>query len=520
MKSEWLESAVFYEVYPTSFYDSDGDGVGDIKGIIQKLDYIKDLGANGIWINACFSSPFRDGGYDVTDYYSVDKRFGDNRDMEELFAEADRRGIRVLLDLVMGHTSIEHPWFAESQKAEKNEYTDAYIWKPMGNPAETKSGQFLSGLSEREEMFRINYYAIQPALNYGYHKPKARWQQAVDADAPMKNRERLIDVCRFWLRKGAGGFRVDMANYMVKDDKKREGNIAFWNDVIPRVKSEFPESVFVSEWFNPYQAVKRSAFDIDFTSGYFLYSIWDRGVPENFSREAYFGESGKHFFEGIAQIYGAMAAVKKKGYQAITLGNHDRQRMSLGRSFDQMKAAFAFHLTMPHVPFIYYGDEVGVSYRSDIKSKDGGYRRTGARTPMQWNNSKSRGFSSADESGLYLPVESDERRSVAAQEGAEDSLLETVRKLAALKRSLKCLRASGSYKLLTYNLSGLPYIYKRKSDADEVIAVFYPKKEKKSFRVKRLGDLSGYGVISGNMEFKNGRCMTDGEGFAVFYRTF
>ncbi|MDR2091007.1 MAG: glycosylase [Clostridiales bacterium] len=562
MKYDWLESAVFYEVYPTSFYDSDGDGTGDIRGIIEKLDYIKDLGANGIWLNPCFESPFQDGGYDISDYYTAGKKFGTNKDMKELFEKAEKMGIKILLDLVMGHTSIRHPWFEESQKDEKNEHTKTYIWKPMDNPAESKSGQFLCGMSERPEMFRVNYYSIQPAINYGYYKPKEGWQDAANAPAPMKNRERLIDVCKFWLAMGAAGFRVDMANHMIKNDPKRKGNIEFWNDVIPRIKAEFPDAVFVSEWFNPSQSVQKSSFDIDFSSGYFLYYKWCGNNLENFSKTAYLGENGEDFIPAITQIYAAGAKVKKRGYQAITLGNHDRHRMSLGRSFDQMKTAFAFHLTMPHVPFIYYGDEIGMSYNRDIKSKDGGYHRTGSRTPMQWTNGKNRGFSTADEKDLYLPVEKfgtetaeNEKgkaggadktaadkiteskiaengaaesksvninnaaaHSVESQTGDKNSLLETVRELIGLKRKLKCLRAESPYKLLSFNLSGLPHIYKRTSDADEVIVILYPKKEEKTFSIKKLGDISGYKIISNNMEFQGEKCLSKGEGFAVLYR--
>ena len=123
-----MDSAVFYEVYPTSFYDSNADGIGDIPGIIEKLPYIAQLGCTAIWLNPCFCSPFRDGGYDITDYYRVDPRFGTNEDLKRLFDAARAKGIRVLLDPVMGHTSDRHPWFLESCKDEQNEFTQAYIW--------------------------------------------------------------------------------------------------------------------------------------------------------------------------------------------------------------------------------------------------------------------------------------------------------------------------------------------------------------------------------------------------------
>ena len=122
------EDAVFYEIYPQSFYDTNGDGIGDFNGIIEKLDYIKSLGCNALWINPCFDSPFKDAGYDVRDYKKVAPRYGTNNDLYRLFGEAHKRGIRVLLDLVPGHTSEEHEWFRQSQKAEKNEYSNRYIW--------------------------------------------------------------------------------------------------------------------------------------------------------------------------------------------------------------------------------------------------------------------------------------------------------------------------------------------------------------------------------------------------------
>ncbi|MDR3263464.1 MAG: glycosylase [Clostridiales bacterium] len=518
MKYGFLENAVFYEVYPTSFYDSDGDGVGDIRGIIQKLDYISALGANGIWLNPCFESPFMDGGYDVSDYNNVGKRFGTNADMKELFDKAKDKGIRIILDLVMGHTSVRHRWFEESQKDEKNLHTGTYIWKPLGNPAESRDGQFISGMSEKEAMFRINFYAMQPALNYGYYKPKEHWQDATDADAPKQNRQRLIDVCKYWLAMGASGFRVDMANYMVKNDKGGRGNIAFWNAVIPEIKKDYPDGIFVSEWFNPKRAVGKSSFDVDFSGGYFMYNIGYGETPENFSKNTYLGERSKHFIAGIVPVYYAIKNTAKKGYAAVTLGNHDRERASLGRSFDQMKAAFAFHLTIPHIPFIYYGDEVGMSYQN-IKTKDGGYKRTGSRTPMQWTNGKNRGFSAADTDKIYLPTEADAQRCVEAQSGADASLLETVKKLAGLKRTLKALRVESPFKVMSINLSGNPFIYKRVSDTDEVITILCPKKEEKTFGIRRLGDLSRYEIISNNIEFKDGKAVSKGEGFAVLYRS-
>ena len=165
---EWLEEALFYQIYPQSFYDSNGDGTGDIQGIIDKLDYIESLGVNAIWINPCFASPFGDAGYDVSDYYTVASRYGKNDDLAKLFRAAQERGIRVCLDLVPGHTSIEHPWFKESCQAEENEFTNRYIWTDSVFERDLDGLKTVNGYAERDGNFVTNFYYCQPALNYGF----------------------------------------------------------------------------------------------------------------------------------------------------------------------------------------------------------------------------------------------------------------------------------------------------------------------------------------------------------------
>ena len=167
MAASWLKNAVFYEIYPQSFYDSNGDGIGDLQGIIEKLPYVKSLGCDAIWMNPCFDSPFKDGGYDVRDYKKVAPRYGTNEDLKRLFEQAHKLGLRVLLDLVPGHTSEEHPWFLESGKAEENAYSGRYIWtehafcRGDGMP-------FIGGEQPRDATYIINIFKSQPALNYGY----------------------------------------------------------------------------------------------------------------------------------------------------------------------------------------------------------------------------------------------------------------------------------------------------------------------------------------------------------------
>ena len=163
---QWLKDAVFYEIYPQSFYDTNGDGIGDLKGIIEKLDYIKELGCNALWINPCFDSPFKDAGYDVRDYKLIAPRYGTNADAKALFEAAHAKGIHVLLDLVPGHTSEEHAWFKESSKPEKNEYSDRYIWTDTCFSA-GDGMPFIGGETDRNGTYILNFFKCQPALNYG-----------------------------------------------------------------------------------------------------------------------------------------------------------------------------------------------------------------------------------------------------------------------------------------------------------------------------------------------------------------
>ena len=230
--SKWLDNAVFYEIYPQSFNDTNADGIGDFQGIIEKLDYIKELGCNAIWINPCFLSPFGDAGYDVADYCRVAPRYGTNEDLKRVFEEAHKRDMHVLLDLVPGHTSVEHPWFKESMKADRNEFTDRYVW--TNNVWEAPEGMgSLRGISERDGACAINFFSNQPALNYGFYQPDPEkpWQQSFDDEGPQATLAAMEDVMRFWLNMGCDGFRVDMAGSLVKNDQEGKGTIRLWQQV-------------------------------------------------------------------------------------------------------------------------------------------------------------------------------------------------------------------------------------------------------------------------------------------------
>ena len=170
----WLSDAVFYQVYPQSFQDSNGDGIGDIPGMTERLDYIRDLGCNAIWVNPWYDSPFGDAGYDVRDYKKIAPRYGTNEDAKHFFDAAHERGFHILIDLVPGHTSIDHPWFKKSMLPERNEYTDRYIWT-SGTWEIPENVAYLRGISDRDGTAVVNYFSHQPALNYGYAQSNRPW---------------------------------------------------------------------------------------------------------------------------------------------------------------------------------------------------------------------------------------------------------------------------------------------------------------------------------------------------------
>ena len=215
----WLSDAVLYQIYPQSFADSNGDGIGDLRGIAEHLDYLAWLGVTAVWLNPCFVSPMRDAGYDVADYLAIAPRYGDDDDVADLAEQARARGIRLLLDLVPGHTSDTHPWFVASAGDPEDH---RYIWADPGPDGVLPEG-FVRSPGTRPGGYRPNFFDFQPALNFGYARPQADepWRQDVAADGPRANRAALRTIMDRWLRLGVSGFRVDMAYSLVKDDPDR-----------------------------------------------------------------------------------------------------------------------------------------------------------------------------------------------------------------------------------------------------------------------------------------------------------
>lgn len=477
--AKWLDNAIFYEIYPQSFKDTNGDGIGDINGITEKLDYIRELGCNALWLNPCFASPFGDAGYDVSDYYLVAPRYGTNEDLKRLFEEVHRRGMHILLDLVPGHTSTEHKWFKESMKAEKNRYTDRYVWtdsiweEPQGMGC-------LRGISDRDGSCAVNFFSHQPALNYGFYRPDPdkKWQQPMDAEGPRATLEELKNIMRFWLGMGCDGFRVDMAGSLVKHDEDGKGTIQLWQKVREFLNREFPEAAMVSEWGEPDKSLQ-GGFHMDF-----LLHFGPSHYNDLFRcAEPYFSGRGKGDISEFVRKYKEnYEKSERKGLICIPSGNHDMDRLARSLHGDELKIAFAFLLSMPGAPFLYYGDEIGMRYVENLVSVEGGYGRTGSRSPMQWDNSTNAGFSTAPYEKLYIPQdESADRPTVSAQIADEASLYHEIQRLIRIRQSHRALQSKGEIEFVYAEKNAYPFVYLRSAGEEKVLVVLNPSNREVSF---------------------------------------
>ncbi len=451
---EWLKNAVFYEIYPQSFLDSNGDGIGDIPGMESKLDYIKELGCNALWINPVYDSPFKDGGYDVRDYYKIAERYGTNEDMYHFFEEAHQRGIKVLMDLVPGHTSDQNAWFIASKKKEKNEYSDRYVWTD-GAFVGIADHPYISGMCEREGSYMLNFFASQPALNYGWGVVVEPWQSSIHSPEAIATKEAMKDIMRFWLDHGCDGFRVDMADSLVKnDDDDKHATAAIWKDVRKMLDEEYPDAALVSEWSNPKSAINLGGFHMDFYldhehNGYHALTR---------SAEPYFSKKGNGGIETFLKDYlPKYGQTFQNGYISMFTCNHDTPRLTKTLTIDEIALFDAFLFTMPGVPFLYYGDEIGMRY-IPMASIEGGYHRTGSRTPMQWNHEKNYGFSDSD----TLLIEQDHEENVPTvidQIDDEHSLLSLVKKYIQYRHEYEDLQADGSFEVICAHDS--LFVYRR-----------------------------------------------------------
>lgn len=470
---KWLDNAVFYEIYPQSFQDSNGDGIGDFRGIMQRLDYIQELGCNAIWMNPCFVSPFYDAGYDVTDFYQVAPRYGTNEDLRQLFAEAHRRDMHILLDLVAGHTSVECPWFKASGSAKPNAYTNRFIWTSRtweGTEGINGVRGWLRGVAQRDGAVAVNCFSTQPALNYGFGTVTEKWQFSADSPEAEEGRLLLQDIMSFWLDMGCDGFRVDMAASLVKNDPEHYWTKRLWRRIRAFLDENYPEAALISEWGNPREALE-AGFHMDF-----LLHFGPTHYMDLFRENPYFSREGRGDISKFVEVYKEhRRSTNGEGLCCIPSGNHDMKRMRLTLDEEEMKIAFAFLLSMPGCPFIYYGDEIAMRYNETVASKEGGYERTGSRTPMQWDASANAGFSSAPRDKLYLPIDPDPKRPDAASQLKDtNSLLNMVKTLIGLRQKHPALQSRGDIRFIYAKPNAYPFVYERAADDETLLIILNP----------------------------------------------
>ena len=522
---KWLDDAFIYHIYPSSYMDSDGNGIGDLNGIRSKLDYIKSTGFNCIWLSPCFASDWKDGGYDITDFYKIDPRFGTNEDLEKLVAEAHAKGIKVLLDLVAGHTSIKHPWFRKSCKAERNEYSDYFIWTD-GKEMKKPHKKFVNNDFPRNGYYMKNFYDIQPALNYGYYKPDPNrpWEQGYDDAGPTAVRNELKNIIAFWCDKGVDGFRVDMAGSLVKgDNEAKDGICRLWNDIFSWYNAKYPENIMMAEWGIPEEAL-RAGFDIDLLihgekkiCGKIYRPLVCETNDKMVYNTCYFNKAGKGDLHQPMKLYGQVVETFKRmgGYASMPTCSHDIWRLNrMNRNTpEEHKVVMTMFLTLPTPPVVYYGEEIGMRNLEYAPVKEGSLssrNRSTCRTPMQWDTTKNAGFSTVENiAKLYLPIDNaPEYPNVATQSEDSESVLNYVKGLIALRKATPALGTAGDWEYVGDLDNPYPMIYKRSLGDEKYVVVFNPSDRKVSGDIARLGKKVSW--VYGN-DAKLAKCKTSAD---------
>jgi alpha-glucosidase len=403
--AKWWQSGIIYQIYPRSFQDSNHDGVGDLRGIIERLPYLVELGIDAIWLSPIFTSPMADFGYDIADYTNVDPLFGNLADLDHLIKTAHRHNLKLILDLVPNHTSDRHPWFIESKASRNSSKRDWYLWR---DPA-ADGGPPNNWLSE----FGGSGWEFDPNTNqYYYHtflsvQPDLNWR-----NADLRNA--MHEVIRFWLRRGIDGFRVDALWYLIKDNQfrnnppnhdyrpgglPRDALIPLYTADLPEVHDaisgmrqvldEFPDRVLLGEIYLP----------IERLVAYYGRDLQGVHFPYNFALL-----TAKWEARSLARLIEEYeTALPSGGWPNWVLGNHDRPRLATRIGPHQARVAAMLLMTLRGTPTLYYGDEIGMQQVAILpeqvrdpfeKNVPGiGIGRDGCRTPMQWDATKFAGFS-------------------------------------------------------------------------------------------------------------------------------
>lgn len=530
---KWLDSASIYSLYPQSFNDSNGDGIGDLKGITDKLEYIKSLGFTAIWMNPIFESPFVDAGYDITDFYKVAPRYGTNEDVRALCDKAHSLGLKILLDLVAGHVALNHKGYQMSAKAEKNEWTDRFIWTNGTKGFENRTDPLFYKMTTRPEAERdgynhFNYYREQPSINYGFAECTEDWMLPPSHPACRENVKELMRIMEYWFGYGVDGFRVDLAHSLVKNDNGFAATMKIWQEIRAWFDANYPDHVLLSEWGLPEKALL-GGFHMDlmlhhrtpyltrmFRNEYYArkfravdklpgsYHSIDKIGPSYFRREPIAEEEYREGMECYVDQYTKTHGV---GLMANITSSHDTRRLSVGRQVDDLKACYAHIALMPGVFVNYYGDEIGMR-NVECPDVEGGRDRCLARTPMQWNDDKNHGFSTAD--NTYLPTDpAPHAPTVAAQLDDPDSLLNYVKALLRLKAEHPALANGSEFKMVHY---GYPEVFERSCDTETIRVVIQPANVATEYRDEAAGEV----LFAHRAELVDGVCKLAGISVLVY----
>ena len=448
---QWFKTAVFYEIYVRSFYDSNADGMGDFKGLVEKMDYLEWLGVDCLWLLPFYQSPLKDGGYDISDFYSILPEYGNLNDFMEFLDAAHSRGIRVVTDLVVNHTSDQHPWFQEARKPGSDK-RDWYVWSDDPNKYSDARIIFLDTETsnwtwddEAKAYYWHRFFSHQPDLNYD------------NADV----QEQMLAAVRFWLDLGLDGFRLDAVPYLFERDGTNGENLPETHEFLKRVRSEvdklydnrvllaeanqWPEDVV--DYFGENGDECHMAFHFPLMPRLFMaarrqvrYPIVETlektpDIPENCQWGIFLRNHDELTLEMVTDeerdyMYNEYA---KDPRMKLNLGIRRRLAPLLENSRDQMEQFHAILFSLPGTPIIYYGDELGMGDNIYLGDRDG------VRTPMQWTGDRNAGFSRADFAQLYLPVLLDpvygyQATNVEAQLRDQHSFLQWFRRLLAVRK--------------------------------------------------------------------------------------
>jgi alpha-glucosidase len=412
----WWQHAVFYEIYPRSFADSNNDGIGDLKGIASKLDYLKDLGVDAIWISPCFPSPQVDFGYDVSDYENIDPMYGTLADFDLLASEAKKRNIHIILDFVVNHTSDQHKWFLDSKSSRTSAHRDWYIWRDGKGPGEPPNNWVST--------FGGSAWKFDPVTNqYYYHyfyaeQPDLNWRNPAVQDA-------MFEVTRWWYKRGVAGFRLDAVDTLFEDPELRDNPILRpgtnhfgdpieqdkYNTKLPEVHDVLRGLRKVADENNAVLIGETWTADVAELNRYYGQGNNELQLPMDFLFTMVNKLSPAEFRKQIAEVDGA------SGWPTFVISNHDivrsYDRYGDGEHNDQIaKLMGALYLTLRGTPIMYYGEEIGMkttppTRKEDVKDPIGrtGWPvekgRDGERTPMQWDGSENAGFTKGTP---WLPV--------------------------------------------------------------------------------------------------------------------